>query len=163
MTHHSDRKPMHSLTEEVRDLEQAYAESVRRLRRRHQDAEAQRSRAVLAAVCDDPVAAGLWRWTEGMRGHRAAVELLVGVMGGRLLHGPWIRPGDPGLHWLDADLAQEHGGVLSGGERRVLDIACSLVSSDHPVDLGDAITGLDPDTLRCVLAALAHAGGQPLP
>lgn len=44
----------------------------------------------------------------------------------------------------------------SGGERRVLVIAASLTRSVHPVDLGDAITGLDTKSAAIVLAALGH-------
>lgn len=47
--------------------------------------------------------------------------------------------------------------MLSGGERRVLTIAASLASSDHPVDLRDAIISLDAASAAIVLAALAHA------
>ncbi|WP_260683265.1 hypothetical protein [Brevibacterium casei] len=39
----------------------------------------------------------------------------------------------------------------------MLAIAASLASTDHPVDLGGVITGLDPSALRLVLEALAHA------
>ena len=104
-------------------------------------------------------ATGLRFWAEGILAQEAAVELLITFSNGRLLSGPWVRPGGFGSFWFDADVAAEAGGYLSGGERRVLDIASSLASAAHPVDLGDAITGLDPEALRCVLDALAHAGG----
>lgn len=107
--------------------------------------------------------AGLRAWAAGMLPLEAAVELLIGALGGQLLHGPWVRCGEGDYAWFDPDIAATEVGVLSGGERRVLDIVCSLVSSDHPVDLGDAITGLDPKVLRRVLRALAHAGGHPTP
>lgn len=48
-------------------------------------------------------------------------------------------------------------GLLCGGEQRVLAISASLAISDHPVDLRDAITGLDAESAAIVLAALAHA------
>lgn len=108
-------------------------------------------------------AAGLRAWAAGMLPLEAAVELLIGALGGRLLHGPWVRYGDGDYAWFNPDITATEGGVLSGGERRVLSIASSLVSSDHPVDLGDAITGLDPNVMRLVLRALAHAGGHPTP
>ena len=41
----------------------------------------------------------------------------------------------------------------------MLAIAASLASTEHPVDLNDAVTGIDRETLRCVLRALAHASG----
>lgn len=107
----------------------------------------------------EPRAIGLRHWADGVPAQMAAVELLIVFNGGRLLHGPWIRRGGFSTHWFDPDIAAAEGGHLSGGERRVLAIASSLTSAGHPVDLGDAITGIDPDALRCVLSALTHAGG----
>lgn len=108
----------------------------------------------MTTVCADT----LRSWARGLRTLEAAVELLINALGGRLLHGPWIRQGDSGC-WFDAEVAAAESGYLSGGERRVLAVAMSLASSDHPVDLGDAVTGIDLDTLDLVLIALAHAGG----
>jgi ABC-type glutathione transport system ATPase component len=105
-------------------------------------------------------AAGLRHWADGVPAQLAAVELLVSFGAGRLVDGPWVRPGGFGSFWFDPDVAAEAGGHLSGGERRVLAIASSLASAVHPVDLSDAVTGLDPDALRCVLDALACAGGH---
>lgn len=90
----------------------------------------------------------------GLRGDvalEAAIELLIGAAHGRLLEGPWARRHVSGGVWFDADLAALEGGYLSGGERRLLAIASSLASSDHPVDLRDAIAGLDPAALQLVL------------
>lgn len=98
-------------------------------------------------------------WARGLLPLEAAVELLVTAVDGRLLTGPWVRR-DDGTCWFDPDIAAAECGALSGGERRLLAIAASLASSAHPVDLGDAITGLDPDALAAVLDALAHAGGD---
>lgn len=95
-------------------------------------------------------------WTGGDLALEAAVELLTTALDGRLLTGPWVRDG----LWFDADTAATESGALSGGERRVLAIATSLTSADHPVGLGNAITGLDPDALDAALEALALAGGQ---
>lgn len=98
-------------------------------------------------------------WACGLLPFEAAADLIITGVNGRLLDGPWIR--HDGYHaWFDADIAAAECGSLSGGERRVLEIATSLVSSDHPVDLGDALTGLDRTNLDLVLAALAHAGGR---
>ncbi|WP_309082314.1 hypothetical protein [Zhihengliuella sp.] len=97
-------------------------------------------------------------WARGDLALEATVALLLGG-GGSLVEGPWVRPGSFGAFWFDADTASAECGHLSGGERRVLAIAASLASANHPVDLGDAVTGLDPAALRCVLDAMAHAGG----
>lgn len=58
------------------------------------------------------------------------------------------------------DMKHTHaeGAHLSGGARRVLAVAASLAVSNRPVYLREAITGIDPDALQCVLRALAHAG-----
>ena len=45
---------------------------------------------------------------------------------------------------------------MSGGERRLLAIAASL-GSGEPVDLADALTGLDSWNAQVVVDAIAHA------
>lgn len=99
-------------------------------------------------------------WARGDLALEAAVELFATALDGRLLAGPWLRQDQAGALWIDSAVAEAEQGHLSGGERRVLAIATSLASSDHPVDLSDAICGLDPDALDAVLEALAHAGGR---
>ncbi|MDP5226908.1 MULTISPECIES: hypothetical protein [Arthrobacter] len=114
----------------------------------------------MSAAGHERRAEGLRSWAAGILAQEAAVELLIAFSRSRLLDGPWVREGGGvGSFWFDEDVAAEAGGYLSGGERRVLDIASSLASPSHPLDLGDAITGLDPEALRCVLDSLAHAGG----
>lgn len=118
-----------------------------------------RGRGLLVMTITDARTVSLRAWAGGDVALEAAVELLVRPLGGRLLDGLWIRRHVSGGVWFDADLAALEGGYLSGGERRLLAIASSLASSDHPVDLRDAITGIDPAALQLVLEALAHAGG----
>ncbi|MGO1971617.1 MAG: hypothetical protein ACTH2Q_01535 [Propionibacteriaceae bacterium] len=109
---------------------------------------------------DDDVTDALRRWARGVLPVEAAVHLLIDAVSGRLLHGPWMREDADGHCWFDPSVAATEAGVLSGGERRVLAIATSLAAgTDHPVDLGDAVTGLDPETLAFVLETLGHAGG----
>lgn len=98
-------------------------------------------------------------WAQGLRPLEAAAWLLTHALGGRLLTSPWVRETPAGLLRIDPDAAASESGHLSGGERRVLAIVTSLVSDSHPVDLGDAITGIDPATVRHVLRALGHAAG----
>ena len=109
-------------------------------------------------MSSDPSAA-LRDWARGLPTLEAAVELLVTTLDGRLLDGPWIRKNDAGGRWCDPDLAAAQSGHQSGGEKRVLTIACSLARADHPVVLGDAITGIDPDAVSAVLTAMVHASG----
>lgn len=108
----------------------------------------------------DDRAGALREWAHGDLALEAAVALLATPLGGRLLDGPWIRRSGTDGYWFDPDVAAAEAGVLSGGERRVLALTTSLMSPEHPVDLGDAITGLDPHVLDAVLRALGHAGGQ---
>ena len=98
-------------------------------------------------------------WAQGLRPLEAAAWLLTHALGGRLLTGPWARETPAGLLRIDPDAAASESGHLSGGERRVLAIVTSLVSDRHPVDLGDAITGIDPTTAQLILTALGHAAG----
>lgn len=105
-------------------------------------------------------AAAMRAWAAGDLALEAAVEILIRSLDGRLLDGPWVRLNSSGGIWFDPTVAGREGGYLSGGERRVLAVASSLASSDHPVDLRDAITGIDPEALNVLLDALAHAGGR---
>jgi hypothetical protein len=107
--------------------------------------------------------AELRAWARGVYATEAAVELLVRFEGGRLAHPrhPWIMP-DLGesWYWLEPDHLTGLGAAcLSGGVRRLLAIVASLTSG-APVDLGDALAGLDRDTVTLVLAAVAHASGS---
>lgn len=108
----------------------------------------------------DDRAGALRGWARGDLALEAAVELLATTLDGRLLEGPWVRQNGTAGVWFDADTAAAEANALSGGERRVLALTTSLVTPEHPVDLGDAITGLDPHVLDAVLQALGHAGGQ---
>ena len=101
----------------------------------------------------------LRQWAEGSTTMQAAVELLSTALNGRLLHGPWVRTGGSHGYWFDTLCADEESGYLSGGERRVLAVACSLMDSELPVDLSDAIPGLDPATFTAVVQALGVAYG----
>ena len=106
----------------------------------------------------NPRIAGLRAWADTSL-ERAAIELLMGFNSGHLVDGPWIRRGAPGLFWFDPDTAAEESGHLSGGERRVLAAAISLVSPTRPVDLGDVMTGIDPSAFALVIQAMGQAYG----
>ena len=109
-------------------------------------------------VTDTTIAEAVRAWARGMYPTEAAAELLI--RHGRTIYdgAPWLeRHGD--IVSIDPEKLQDASGAWSGGERRIVDIAVSLLG-DHPVDLADAISGLDRDHLALVLAALAHAGGS---
>lgn len=113
----------------------------------------------------------LREWAKGIYTIEAAVELLIRFQSGRFVAEgePWIvapreerRGNMRSGYWLDVDQLTAEAtaaAVLSGGERRVLSVAASLAGGS-PIDLADAVSGLDRETLDLVLAAIAHAGGS---
>lgn len=115
---------------------------------------------------NDPqqVEADLTEWARGIYPTEAAVRLLIGAFGGRFARPgwPWIARTTGGRHYIDAaKLGDDEIGMLSGGEQRVLTITRSLLGG-APVDLSDALTGLDQRHTRLVIDALAHAAGVPI-
>ncbi len=75
-------------------------------------------------------------------------------------HGTSSRTAMAAIDW-DAATAALHAGELpcSGGERRVLELASSL-SGGIPVDLRDAVTGLDDRNIQRLVTAILHASGK---
>lgn len=108
----------------------------------------------------DTRAAGLRAWAAGMYTLSAAAELLI-RSGSSLLTGPWVEY-DPerDRYWFNTESVADHEGYLSGGERRMLNIAAALANDEHHVGLGDAVSGIDRGNLAFVLAAIAHAAGS---
>jgi hypothetical protein len=107
----------------------------------------------------------LREWAEGDYPTEAAVELLIRAKGGRFAHEsqPWIERLGPSLSLCRVDWNRLHDelDIFSGGERRILNVAVSMGSREHPVDLSSNLSGLDDDLLLLVLAATAHAAGRP--
>ena len=65
-----------------------------------------------------------------------------------------------GIDWDAAITALQAGEIpCSGGERRVLMLSASLASG-IPVDLRDAVTGLDDRNVRRLVTAIMHASGK---
>ena len=64
------------------------------------------------------------------------------------------------IDW-DAAIAALHAREppCSGGERRVLELSSSL-SGGTPVDLRDAVTGLDDGNIARLVTAILHASGK---
>jgi hypothetical protein len=64
------------------------------------------------------------------------------------------------IDWNAAITALDNGGLpCSGGERRILELAASLAGG-IPVDLRDAVTGLDNENTARLLIAIRHASGE---
>ena len=110
-------------------------------------------------------------WAKGLLCLEAAVELLIG-------HRWWLFRGDflaiavesgqevfSGRVMAAVDFVAAAGaleaGVLPccGGEGRVLRIAAGIAEG-VPVDLREAVTGLDEDNAGLVAAAVLHAAGH---
>ena len=98
-------------------------------------------------------------WARGMYTTEAAAELLIRA-GHARPGAPWLVDAGDGRTGIEPTRLLASTGTMSGGERRLVDVALSLLSNDHPVDLGDAISGLDRHGVDLVLAALAHASGS---
>jgi hypothetical protein len=77
-----------------------------------------------------------------------------------VLHGT---AGMAAVDW-DAATAALTAGELpcSGGEQRIFRLAASLAGS-IPVDLSDAVTGLDQANLQRLVTAIRHASGKQQP
>ena len=111
-----------------------------------------------------------------MRAH-AAGSLAAGAAAELLIAGAWLDRDDfagrfvtvtasPGTGlavalagWPAAAAALGGGLPCSGGERRMLGITASLAAG-IPVDLRDAVTGLDGRNARLVVGAVLHASGH---
>lgn len=105
-------------------------------------------------------AAAMHAWARGTCADEAGVELLVasGLAERHALASAWR--GDT----LDIEALRAAGGVMSGGERRILAIALSLLSGagrpeELAVDLPEVLANLDRRSLDLVLVAIAHAAG----
>ena len=77
-----------------------------------------------------------------------------------ILHGTSGGTRTAAVDWEAAATALAVGELpCSGGERRVLLLAASLAGG-LPVDLRDAIVGIDPRNVGLVVTAVQHAAGQ---
>ena len=120
----------------------------------------------------DDLAAALRACATGLYPLEAGVALLAG--NGTFLHRPdftsrFITTGTSisdgttpmaGIDW-DAAITALRAGELpcSGGERRVLQLSSSLAGG-IPVDLRDAVTGLDHANIARLVTAILHASGK---
>lgn len=105
----------------------------------------------------------------GLLADEAAVELLIGhrfwlrrndFVDGYVEHAPALTPPMAWVDWPAAITALDTAAlVCSSGEDRMLRIAASLADG-IPIDLRDALTGLDIDNLDLVIQAALHTGGR---
>lgn len=119
---------------------------------------------------DPPLAAALRACADGFYPAEAAAKLII-------CHATWLHRQDfrewyvhlgagpaamAAIDWPAAIAALDGGGLpCSGGERRVLRIAASLAEG-IPVDLRDALTGMDATNVGRAIRAMLHAaGGEP--
>ena len=119
-----------------------------------------------------PLARPLRACARGIYPDEAAIELLI-------CHNTFLRRGDFTRHittgehdhrgngaaraaidWAAATTALDAGAPpCSGGERRIFRLAASLAAG-LPVNLRDALTGLDEHNLTLAISAFIHASGQ---
>ena len=118
-----------------------------------------------------PLARSLRACARGIYPDEAAVELLIDH--GTFLHrddftGRFIEHGTStsdgamlaAIDWQAAVTALSGGELpCSGGERRILMLSASLAAS-IPVDLRDAVTGIDDRNVQRLLTAIRHAAGK---
>ena len=109
---------------------------------------------------DDAVRA----WAKGVYSVEAGAELLI--RGGKAIYegAPWLNESTSAegarMVSVDTDFLYLESGAWSGSESRMTAVAVSLLAGGHLVDLNDAVSGLDPERLQLVLAAIAHAAGS---
>jgi hypothetical protein len=77
-----------------------------------------------------------------------------------ILHGT---TGMAAVDWEAANAALTAGELpCSGGEQRIFRLAASIAAG-IPVDLGDAVTGLDQHNIQRLVTAIRNASGQRQP
>lgn len=86
------------------------------------------------------------------------MELLIRHRRAIRVAAPWLTAAGPGRWSIDTDALLWHAGAWSGGEQRVVRIACSLLGG-APVRLDDDVSALGRPDMDLVLAALSHAAG----
>jgi hypothetical protein len=120
-------------------------------------------------MTDDDLAAALHACAAGLYPLEAGVALPAASRA--FLHradfaGKFIEHGTSGgtamaaIDWDAAAAALSQGELpCSGGERRFSLLSASLAGG-IPVDLGDAVTGLDDRNIRRLVTAILHASGK---
>ena len=120
------------------------------------------------AATDPPLAGQLRAWARGIYPDEAGVGLLIGHavflhradFTSRFITTPASSDGTP-LAVIDwpAAIAALDGSLPCSGENRMLRLAASLAAG-IPVNLRDALTGIDGRGIQLVLQAVLHASGH---
>jgi len=115
------------------------------------------------------LAAGLRAHAQGLFCLEAAAELLIGKswldrddFTSRFVTvhpGIGSRPQVAVVAWPAVIAALGSSLPCSGGEQRMLRITASMADG-LPVDLGDAVTGLDDENIARLVTAILHASGR---
>ena len=120
-------------------------------------------------TCPGTLAAGLLAHARGLYCLQAAAELLISQ---DWLHRPEFTrfitvhhpagsgPAPAVVNWPAVIGALGPGLACSGGEGRMLKITASLADG-IPVDLREAVTGLDDSNIELLITAIRRAAGQP--
>lgn len=117
---------------------------------------------------DLPLARPLRAHARGLYAAEAAAELLINhatwlrrdAFTGRFLHSVSGHPPMAYIDWADAIAALDAGQLpCSSGEGRILRLAASIADGT-PVDLRDALTGLDQHNADLLVQAVLHANGR---
>lgn len=120
-------------------------------------------------MTDDDLAAALHACAAGLYPLEAGVALLVDsgtflrradFAGKFIEHGTSDGTAMAAIDWDAAAAALSQGELpCSGGERRIFLLSASLAGG-IPVDLGDAVTGLDDRNIHRLVTAILHASGK---
>lgn len=94
---------------------------------------------------------------KGIYADEAAVELLIRA-GLTYERAPWVTTYG-GYAAIDAHRLVDESAGLSGGAQRIIRLSASLLGGD-PVNLAEALAGLDRHHSELVAAAIAHAMGS---
>ena len=124
----------------------------------------------MPAATDPPLAGQLRAWARGIYPDEAGVELLIGHavfldradFTSRFISIPGDGAGLAVIDWPAATAALDDSLPCSGGENRMLRLAASLAGG-IPVNLRDALTGIDDHGIQLVINAVRHASGHQPP
>ncbi len=125
---------------------------------------------ITPAAGEPPLAIQLRAWARGIYPDEAGAEMLIGHavfldradFTSRFISIPGGGAGLAVIDWQAAIAALDDSLPCSAGENRMLRLAASLAAG-IPVNLRDALTGIDDRGIQLVINAVRHASGHPPP